>query len=361
VDEECEERLRDAFRLRLFDELGFREDDNVPSESDLRLQFALILIAEGVQPSDKLINELLEIHWDSVRDFQATLDETVAEIRCYIPRIAEQEAKLGDAPVLQGCCVGAFSFPTGQYNAKTILTDDDDYLILINAGLLEMIWQATKIFGHSTRLEGNNFSYLDGVRLGVNQLAPSAALAEVIAAFLGLSRAGMGQVERVEGASAKRSLLLFCSCVKFVVGHEYSHVLAGHFEDPGRASRISEGMSPEEVAADWLAAKLVVAPIRWGQFDDDRLQSRLQVLMAAPLFYFALENLVAVAEERVGHEYAPGLAPPAVRRLYLEPFFHDLAGGDFRSTWPLTRLTVDWVDRMADDVLDQVDALRSGG
>ncbi len=78
--------------------------------------------------------------------------------------------------------------------------------------------------------------------------------------------------------------------------------------------------------------------------------------MAGPLFFFALEGVVAEAERRSGRRppwegEEIGIAPPPVRKVLLKQLYSELFGPELP---PLTRLYEDWVYRMASDVLDEV-------
>ena len=114
--------------------------------------------------------------------------------------------------------------------------------------------------------------YRDDIRLGPQQKDAAGALAEVVAVFLGVPAHGLGRVERPIGKEFERMQRLFRGGLTFIVGHEYAHILAAHGESPKDKSfhwEIYSGRSEAEVEADWLGAKLVLAPWRWGTFHDD--------------------------------------------------------------------------------------------
>jgi hypothetical protein len=297
--------------------------------------------------------------------YQPLLDRIASQLDRYVPNVAVSERALqakGElfGPVHTDLCIAPFEFPIGPFNAYTRPYRRNQFLVLVTSGVLTLLYHATKIMGYSTRITADGFSYLDHARIGVLGWTPPMALATVIGSYLGIRAPLAGGIPILEGADRIRTDHLFESCVTFLVGHEYSHALAGHFFDPETAKDLHTGTREYETSADWLSAKLLLGPWRWGSFEDDDAQTRLQTLLAGPVFFFALERLVTEAERRYGNgdfsqDPLAGIAPPAVRLAMMRSLYETLFGKD---ALPLTDLYQEWIGRIAEKVLDGIDTIR---
>ena len=155
---ECADRVAAEYRRQMLEEFDLRESQLVVPDELLRLQFEQMFLAEGIAPTKEQLDDVLLTHKEGDRKFQTALTEVTNTITSFVPDIARQEIRIGGGLIRQGKCVGSFLYPTGVFNAKTIPTDDGDYLILVNAGLVGLLWQATKILTWTTQLDETNFS-----------------------------------------------------------------------------------------------------------------------------------------------------------------------------------------------------------
>jgi len=357
--DECAVRLEDSYQRLLLKHFQARRLPVNLTDDEIRGRFRDMLGEAGaVRPDERMLDELVRTARENDRRFPEVLRTSLATLRRFVPEVKAQQEANGGAPIVAAdACVGAFVFPGAAFNATTLLSDEGDYLILVNFSLLEMIWQAAKLFAVSTHLADGMFSYLD--RLKNSPGTPAQALARILGFYIGLPLRGSDLVNPPAGDDRARAQELFRSCVLFIVGHEYAHILAGHIDPdvPLHAGKY-DSTDANEVAADWLGLMLALGEWRWGEFGDDEWQTRFQTRLGGPLFFFALEQAVAAAEEKLGVAVSWSIAPPRVRRAFLEPFYDQLAGHtDYRAAYPLTHDCENWIYRMDSELRDEIDRL----
>lgn len=362
--QDCKARLAREHRRMMLEELDTQVAEADISDAQMRRMAGEMLARYGLRPTEEDVTEFAADLRKGERRFQRLINEITDEIEQFIPNIARQEAALyGGGPIFLDRCVGAFVYPTGKFNATARRTEAGDHLILMNAGVMELLWQTAKIISHTTRVDAVGFTYLDDVRLGLNQLTTAEALAEVVAVYLGEPSSGLGVVPRKVGPDGERAVSVYRACATFLVAHEYAHVLAGHTGHEDRAAALDDPTRHHEIAADSLGTKLLLARWRWGNFVDDASNTGLQTLLSGPLLFFALENVIAEAERREGRAHdIIGTEHPAVRRVMLQPLYAELAGGvDYKTAWPLAGLYEDWVFRIERDVMKSINHIRRPG
>lgn len=358
--EECAVRLEDSYQRLLLRHFQVRRLPVDLTDAELRDRFREMLGQAGAAASEgRVLDELVGKARENDRRYPEALRTSLATLRRFVPQVKAQQEALGGAPIVATeACVGAFVFPGAAFNATTLLSDEGDYLILVNLSLLEMIWQAAKLFAVSTHLADGMFSYLDRLK-NSPAMSPARALARILGFYIGLPLGGRDLVDPQAGSDRIRAQELFQSCVLFIVGHEYAHILAGHI-DPDVPLHAGKHDLPDanEVAADWLGLMLALGEWRWGDFGDDQWHTRFQTRLGGPLFFFALEQAVAAAEEKLGVTLSWSVAPPRVRRAFLEPFCNQLAGStDYRAAYPLAHDCENWIYRMEDELRREIGRL----
>ena len=351
MDMSCRERLQEEYERILLEETDGPELLERPSEEAIRQRFLQLFTAlRGELPDQQLVDEFVEFTHHREHGHQSTLDAICAQLDSFVPLVVENERKLEPAaPIRDPVCIAAFEFPTGPFNAHIRRVPGGGFLVLVTSGVLTLLRHVTKIMGHSTTISDAGFQYLDHVRIGPFGRSPMEAMEDAISVYLDRARPGAGAIPDLSGDQRARMDDLFRACVTFLVAHEYAHALAGHLSNPAFVADRHNYNRLEEVEADWLGAKLLLAVWRWGPFEDDKAQIKLQTLLAGPLFFFALESVIAEAEQRFGRrpsleDTELGMAPPAVRKVMIKELYAEIFGpGPF----PLTDLYEDWVYRMA--------------
>jgi hypothetical protein len=354
VCDDCQALLQEEYERLLLEATSGPDAGARPDDDAVRTYMGQAL--PGSQARPEFVEEFVAFVRARPYGHQTLLDDIMGTLRGFAPRIAQTDTGRIDADV----CVAAFDFPVGSFNAQVRPVRDIGFIILANRGVLTLLSHVTRLIGHTTRISGGSIQFLDRARIGVRNAQLPQALAEVIAYYLGYPVRMAGAVPDLGEPDAERMDRLFCACVTFLVAHEYAHALAGHFDDPEAADSLSTGMSGHEVEADWLAAKLLLAPWRYKTLDDDPGNTGLQTLLAGPLLFFALEDVIAEAERRQdgrppAHETLSGIAPPPVRHAMMKEYYRAVFG---KSTFPLSDFYVEWVSHMRLEVLEEVDRIR---
>jgi hypothetical protein len=111
-------------------------------------------------------------------------------------------------------------FPTGSINCQTVKVDGG-FLVLVNSGTLMMLQQVVTFLwrGNPDDSRSPSIQVVDGV-------------AEVLAAYVQHGDPYYGPKPLVGGMLAFFSSLMTSAARKFVVAHEYGHILAGHLSGP---------------------------------------------------------------------------------------------------------------------------------
>lgn len=243
-------------------------------------------------------------------------------------------------PVLVG------EYPTGTFNAQSV-REPEGYLVLLNAGTNILVWHA--MVGVAMSSEEGDLPH------GVGDF-----LSDLIVAYvLGLDVLAV-PAPCVWGLESTLSSLLANGIRRFMIAHEYGHIIAGHLDaapinrnrrDPAFIAKSKQ----EEFEADWFAARLTLGS-EWPTFrelevilaadapdcsDSDLIIRAIEAkaTLTAPLMFFTLDHLVSTARQAVETESrAPETHPPALDRLekVIEPMLPHL-GGSAVSYWTLAR------------------------
>lgn len=112
-------------------------------------------------------------------------------------------------------------FPTGSVNCQTVKVDDG-FLVLVNSGTLMMLQQVVTFLWRGNADDPNS----------PESLQAADGVAEVLAAYVQHGDPYYGPKPLVGGMLAFASILMISAARKFVVAHEYGHILAGHLSGP---------------------------------------------------------------------------------------------------------------------------------
>jgi len=138
---------------------------------------------------------------------------------------------------------------------------------------------------------------------GQRRAEADAAFAEAVVAYLGRDPGGPAEAPGTLG------FLMARSAERFVLGHEYGHLLAGHrHTPPGEDARSSR----REYEADELAAMVILRGV------DPAAEFRWRALaVAGPFLFLAVEQLVNRVREPAERSHLP----PAERTALLRGVF----------------------------------------
>jgi hypothetical protein len=179
-------------------------------------------------------------------------------------------------------------------------------------------------------------------------------IARAVVAYIFRHDAGLGGRIPADSRTAA-GFHLTKATERFVVSHEFGHILAGHMHGPQAQASSGEFIRKthaQEFEADEIGALLMLR----GLDTDDQLQTNLAV--AGPFFFFAIDHLVTrvrnevndIPEALVVTDHPPSdERAAALRRLFLES-----AG---LGALQFANATVSWLSNQEDEILSQADRL----
>jgi hypothetical protein len=206
-------------------------------------------------------------------------------------------------------------FPTGSFNACSVMVDNG-YLVLINSGLVTMLKQVAEMLWMGDP---------NDVTMSPDNIAVIEGISEVVAAYFKYDDSFFGPRQINYGLRSIFSQTLSKACLKFVIAHEYGHVLAGHFAKPSvTTARIPTGAGEidvivknwrEELEADKIAYCILLGTDKFEDVDlrviDRALgggdvdwgtafkATDLKCNLVAPFIVFLLDGIVTQVESRV--------------------------------------------------------------
>jgi hypothetical protein len=112
-------------------------------------------------------------------------------------------------------------FLTGSINCETVRVDDG-FLILVNSGTLAMLQQVVTFLWRGDADNPNDPA----------SLLAADGVAEVLASYVEHGDPFYGPKPLGGGMRSAAARLMTAAARKFVVAHEYAHILAGHLAHP---------------------------------------------------------------------------------------------------------------------------------
>jgi hypothetical protein len=152
------------------------------------------------------------------------------------------------------------TLPTGQVNAKAImLPDSNEYLILFESELLTFVLLLSKVVARATPFKRSNSSGRlafstakdDWVRTLREQPEILFRFQEVMLAYLLVGRPSAATQYVLEEPYGSLAMNLRRSMVLFVLGHEYGHIIDGHFSRLRVSSVDAEDNRRQIVLQNW--------------------------------------------------------------------------------------------------------------
>jgi Peptidase U49 len=192
-------------------------------------------------------------------------------------------------------------YPTGQLNARAVPVAGRGALLLVNAGLMDLIFMLLKI---NIALPTPN-----GAPPLLTEERAERALAEVFNAYLyGSGSLGAWKLPRLPAAQEFNLGFVLRRAEQFVLAHEIGHVVLGHI-DHDDTQRLHAGhYTPEqENEADSFAVKLLVEAHKripnW--------QASASYLAGAIMTFFAIAEVLRALETSFGLSTASAETHPS--------------------------------------------------
>lgn len=193
-------------------------------------------------------------------------------------------------------------YPTGSLNAEARPADGGT-LVLVNSGLMDLLYSVAKINVASSRL-GDEPPLVDERQTAV-------ALADVLNAYVFGANAALARaLPPLEGRRRILAEDIAQTCEHFVLAHEYAHVLAGHFDDPhnlvsvttpiGRLDVLAKSRE-QEFEADRMGVEILASAL-FGPGSSDAAQSRS---IGAILFFFLADSVVRSVRIEAATQQSP--------------------------------------------------------
>lgn len=213
----------------------------------------------------------------------------------------ELGVKLNNDSLKEEVFVG--EFPTGSFNSQ-VMKVPEGYIVLINSGLLSLIYQFMKIMSFSIAFASldDNGMPIKGTIRGESELSKEDridAIVDLIFSYFEYKDSRFAKRYRAVGG-AKGDLIstLTYYCEMFAVAHEYGHILAGHLDKPifdfiespvGKIEILKKSMMQEHMA-DLIATHIMLPNLKKFKIEEPDIHA-LDVA-CGPILYFAIDILL---------------------------------------------------------------------
>jgi hypothetical protein len=211
---------------------------------------------------------------------QSVLDDQMAEVRSWL--------KLQDK--MLPCEVFAGLFPTGELNARIAPVAGKGALLLVNVGLMDLIFSLLKI-NIATPAPGETQPLLTGEQAML-------ALVEVFNAYLyGEGSLGAWPLPRLPEERERPLDFVLRRCEQFVLCHEIGHLVLNHIsiDGPETHHRIGDYTPAQEREADSFAVALMTRAHKNGPL----WERRSPFLAGAIMTFFAIAMVVGMLQEEL--------------------------------------------------------------
>ena len=326
---------------------------------------------------DGMTEELWQAY-ERTRKCSQYVTDAYAPLLTSLGREVEESIKTAGGTL--DCEVFVGGFPLGEANACVGFPDKcTGVLILVNHGLIQLIYQVGKLFvlsydwlcglengngdimvkvarhdaDHATTLAGT----LCWPSLGWTRADTIGGIAEIVLAYKHCGTVTKSPRQPLpNGARAATLASAVHSANKFVIAHEYAHILRGHLDGERTVLRTPSGtidsvLRPrqrQEFEADELAATLVLAPIEWnspgGEFRGNCAIAGISLMLWAAIFASMPYEDIHALSLKPGSETHP---PPNARLLRLLDKLHAKQG---KSITQMARVCAGWALDIASDV-----------
>lgn len=291
-----------------------------------------LMYEEAISRDDPMADHILS-HYEKNRS--RSLAETRHPATIAIERAAaEVEATIRALPAFAGKfhdTVFVGEFPTGSINCQAVKVDGG-FLVLINSGTIMMLQQVVTFLWRGDANDPSSLATLEA----------ADGVAEVLASYVQDGDPFYGPKPVLGGIRAVVSGSMDAAALKFVIAHEYGHILAGHLAEPYPTSLVLEtpvgaidvvGQNhAQELEADDIGYRLTLGVVAnddfdlatidagEGSHDHDALHAglRLKCLIAAPFVPLTVDAILGKfvdAAEALGRRASRDTHPPAVERI----------------------------------------------
>jgi hypothetical protein len=237
----------------------------------------------------------------------ATIERAMWDSEHWIgPMFEEVRAAAQNEGATLPLAVFAGIFPTGSFNAQAVRCKEGA-LLLINTGLMMLIWQSLKIIFM-------RFSIFDNE---AGEIVQTPALSheetifwitDVILAYLFRGNSTFSSILPIQDGHRARVLnQLVHQTEVFVLAHEYAHAVAGHLsESPVRKTMLPDGEVElvqkswmQEFEADLIGFTFLLNPKTISNPIPREEYQNLSPKLACPFLFFALDELVSAVYHHV--------------------------------------------------------------
>lgn len=145
------------------------------------------------------------------------------------------------------------TLPSGRVNAAAICLGPKDYIIVFEVGLFGFANLLSKVIALAMPFRGDVDGKLEfGTEITTLPEEAVARFQDVLFAYLFLGHPHFAQPylppPHLQGVAS----LLRKSMELFVLGHEYGHIISGHFGNALPSSNLLGGVNTEEVTRSWI-------------------------------------------------------------------------------------------------------------
>lgn len=286
---------------------------------------------------------------ESVRDGTDTAEDTGPFER--ICQDIQATLERSDIPLPNPVYVD--QYPHNAFNAQACAVTGGT-LILINTGLMTLVHEIAKCLGLSLMpfrrsATGDIVPEQASPELTRQRDEARAVIARAVVAYIFHTDAGQRGRIPVDSRSAM-GFHLTQSTERFVVGHEFGHLLSGHLDQSRTHSAWGELIRKthaQEFEADEVGALLMLR----GLEDGDQIQTNLAT--AGPFFFLAIDHLVTRVRNEVNdipQDLVVTDHPPSDERAAaLRQLFFETAGP---GSLQFADAAVSWLSNQEDEILD---------
>ena len=240
-------------------------------------------------------------------------------------------------------------YPTHSFNAQAEFVPGGA-LILINTGLRNMIDEIVKIIGLTITFTGTpgppgpeSIIYEEAVTIERETIA--GLVINVICSYLFLERipdvnlSGLFDFKKLGFHRIKFWAEYTAAIKKFVVAHEFGHILAGHLDETRSININSYSDDLNLIAKDWLMeyeADIYAIRLQLGSgeivVDSDAELRKLEIIFLGAMIFFEIDRLINMIWKEMkgyGDVLFVGDHPPSnIRWKRINDYYTELVGHD---------------------------------
>ncbi|MCB9143751.1 MAG: hypothetical protein H6635_00150 [Anaerolineales bacterium] len=265
--------------------------------------------------------------------------------------------------------VYAGEFPTGSFNAIAVPVAGGA-LLLLNTGLMMFLHKVMKIMTLSMVAAkfdetGNPIEGTESEISGYSHQEIIDILAELVLTYLHCqSPYSARRLPIIGGAKGNVHALLLKYCEMFCLAHEYGHAIGGHLNTSQSLITSTNEVEIEVIPKQWeqeFEADVIAVNVMFASLDYSLGQQKtllnVQGIVAAPLIFFALDNLVTRVTKEVARLHGSQLPEPLTHppsNLRSENVREFIKGSGNEGIFSLANVMVSWIEAMEDSVIQRI-------